>query len=453
MGHWTGLKLWVLVSILAGLPACRTGERYPDRPILLVCPWAVGGGTDRISRQLAAFLELELGVPVNVINATGGAGVTGHSRGAGARPDGYTLTLMTVELNMLHWQDLTEISWTDFAPLALINKDPAAIFVRSDDPRWSSLADLAAAIGSAPGTLTASGTASGGIWHLAVGGWLSAAGLGPDDIRWIPMNGASPALQELASGGIDFVSCSLPEAGTLLQGGKVRALGVMAEERLPEYPDVPTLQEQGIPWQLAGWRGVGVPRGTPEGIQQTLLQALGRIVRGETRLGGRTFPEFMRNEGFNVVWEPPGQCRRTLEITDRNLGEVLNRPEFASVRRGLFEPMAFPHILAILLALNLAVLLLSGLASPEDPDSLQPEWSRGGLARFLEIVAAACLYILAAETLGFLLTAGILLVLLLWRLGTRLSTSLLVTLLLVPAVYQLFGNLLRVPLPRGILWW
>ena len=91
-----------LYSALAALPlllvpaGCQRSDEYPNRPITLICPWSVGGGTDQVSRQAAMLLEQELGVPVNVINATGGAGVTGHQRGALARPDGYTLTMATI---------------------------------------------------------------------------------------------------------------------------------------------------------------------------------------------------------------------------------------------------------------------------------------------------------------------------------------------------------------------
>ncbi|MGH7128461.1 MAG: tripartite tricarboxylate transporter substrate-binding protein, partial [Planctomycetaceae bacterium] len=127
---------------LAALPAgCADRGDYPNRPITLVVPWAVGGGTDRVSRQMAVHLEQELGVPVNVVNATGGRGVTGHSRGLRARPDGYTLAMMTVELNMLHHQDLTRINWRDSRPLMSVNEDAAALFVRSDAP-WSTLQEL-----------------------------------------------------------------------------------------------------------------------------------------------------------------------------------------------------------------------------------------------------------------------------------------------------------------------
>ena len=84
----TLLSCLIFLSSLVGAIGCQDRGSYPERPIVLICPWSAGGGTDRVSRQIAAQLERDLGVPVNVVNATGGAGVTGHTRGALARPDG-----------------------------------------------------------------------------------------------------------------------------------------------------------------------------------------------------------------------------------------------------------------------------------------------------------------------------------------------------------------------------
>ncbi len=222
----TFLHLVCLATLLC-VSGCRQESGYPSRPITIICPWAAGGGTDRVSRQMAMQLERELGEPVNVINATGGKGVTGHNRGMSARPDGYTITMMTFELNTMHWMRLTDLTYQDCIPLASVNEDYAALLVRNTAP-WKSLADLESAIRERPGKLTASGTAVGGAWHLALAGWLNASGMEVGDVIWVPSEGANPSLQQLMSGGVDLVCCSLPEARTLLEAGEVRGLGVMA---------------------------------------------------------------------------------------------------------------------------------------------------------------------------------------------------------------------------------
>ena len=107
---------------------------YPERPITIICPWGAGGGTDATSRIVASILERDLGVPVTVVNRTGGSGVVGHSAIATAAPDGYTLGIITVEIGMMHWQGLTELSYKDYTPLALMNEDPAGLQVGSIPP-------------------------------------------------------------------------------------------------------------------------------------------------------------------------------------------------------------------------------------------------------------------------------------------------------------------------------
>src|SRR5882757_7665323 len=107
---------------------------FPERPITLIVPWAAGGGTDAVARQIANMLERDLKQPVNVVNRTGGSGVVGHQAIATAAPDGYTFGLITLEINLMHWVGLTELTWEGYTPLALVNQDLAGIFVKTDSP-------------------------------------------------------------------------------------------------------------------------------------------------------------------------------------------------------------------------------------------------------------------------------------------------------------------------------
>ena len=109
-------------------------QPYPTRPITLIVPWGAGGGTDATARIIGSLLEKELGQPVNVVNRAGGSGVVGHAAIASAAPDGYTIGLATVEIGMMHWQGLTELTGASYTPLALVNADPAGVQVRADAP-------------------------------------------------------------------------------------------------------------------------------------------------------------------------------------------------------------------------------------------------------------------------------------------------------------------------------
>ena len=429
--------------LLLGLSGCRAEGEFPDRPIFILCPWGTGGGTDRVSRQMAALLERDLGVNVNVINATGGQGVTGHSRGALARPDGYTMTMATVELNMLHWRGLTDVTHESFAPLVLCNRDAAALFVRGDAP-WVTLQELEEHIKGSSETLKASGTSQGGIWHLALAGWYAAIGEDPARLSWLSVPGAGPSMTELMAGTVDVVVASLPETTVQVAAGKVRCLGVMSTERVtPRFPDVPTFEEQGYDWSIGGWRAVAVPRDTPEEILDVLVPALKRVVHTPE------FREFMARQGFDWRYEDPKSARVSLVRADQALGELIRSDAFEAVRRARFGSMVYPGVLALAFGGVLAGLVATrGLKRTE---SDRP--TRAGWVRFAEGIAFIVLFILLVRPAGFLLTAGVLLGLLFWRLGVNPARAAALTALVVLPTYLVFHVLLRVDLPRGLLGW
>ncbi len=436
-------RFGLAVSLALLAVACSGPGTFPSAPILIVCPWAAGGGSDRVARQLAVLLEQDLGVPVNVVNATGGDGVTGHCRGALARPDGHTLTLVTIEIATLHWRGMTSVSSKDFAPVALVNRDAGAVFVRADAP-WHSLRDLEQAVRAAPRRLRASGTATAGIWHLGLAGWLSGVGLPPTDVIWVSIAGSAPSLQELLAGGVDVVACSLPEAKAMLSSGRIRSLGVMAEARVPQFPDVPTFAEQGVPWTLATIRGLAAPKDTPPDRMRALADAVGRVAQGDAYLRA------MRSAGFTPAYEDPARFAHTLEQADERLGGLLRSEAFRGVAAKRFGPMFFPSLLAGALALLSLALFGTRRAEVREAPAAPPP---GAAWRFAEVVLWIVLYMASAETLGFVISAGALLLLHLRRLGTRAAVAVPLAILLVPAAYHLFAVFLRVPLPRGLLGW
>ena len=272
-------------------------QAWPARPVTMICPWAAGGGTDATARIVAAMLEKNLGQPFNVVNRTGGSGVVGHQAIAGAAPDGYSIGMITVEITMMHHQGLTELNPTSYTPLALMNEDPPGIQVSASSP-YKTVKELSDAIKAAPhGKMKASGTGQGGIWHLALVGWLTAMGLKPDHVAWVPSNGAAPAVQDLAAGGIDIATCSVPEAKAMIDAGKVRSLAVMASERNPAFKDLPTLKEAaGIDYSVGAWRGIAGPKGLPKDIADKLTAELKKAYEA------KEFTDFMANRGFGVKW-------------------------------------------------------------------------------------------------------------------------------------------------------
>jgi len=291
--------------------------QYPQRPVQLIVPWGAGGGTDATARIIASLLEKELKQPINVVNRTGGSGVVGHQAIASAPADGYTLGMITVEITMMHHVGLTALKHTDYTPIGLVNADPAGINVRVDSP-YKSVKDLLAAIKANPGKFKASGTGQGGIWHLAIAGLLKDQGIDPAALPWVPSNGAAPGLQDMVAGGVEVVPCSIPEARSMIDAGKVRALAIMDANPPALYPKLPTLKsELGTNWEIAAWRVIAAPKNIPTEVQRTLGAALKKVY------DSKEYKDFMASRGFGVVWADAAGTAKFMATSDANLGAAL----------------------------------------------------------------------------------------------------------------------------------
>jgi tripartite-type tricarboxylate transporter receptor subunit TctC len=276
---------------------------FPDRPVQLIVPWAAGGGMDAVMRIFANGLEAELKQPVNVINRTGGGGVTGHTAIATGAADGYTIGGVSPEISFfktLGLGDLTTDSVDLFSRVSLI---PAGVTVKADSP-YKTIADFIKAVKENPkGTFTSSGTGTGGSWHVASGGLMKAAGLPADQIRWVPSNGGAPALQDLAAGGISAFTGSPIEAKAMLDGGRVRTILMMTEERHPNFPDVPSAKEAGLDWTYQNWFAIAAPKGVPADRRKILYDAAERTMKREDVRKG------MADRGITPVWDTPAELQ------------------------------------------------------------------------------------------------------------------------------------------------
>ncbi len=304
-----------LALLAAAVPAAAQG--YPARPVTLIVPWGAGGGTDATARIIGSLLEKEIGQPVTVVNRTGGSGVVGHAAIASAAPDGYTIGLATVEIGMMHWQGLTELTGASYTPIGLVNADAAGIQVRADAP-YKNVAELLAAIKANPGKLKASGTGQGGIWHLAIAGLLRDQKIDPAAVPWVPSNGAAPGLQDMVAGGVDIAPVSLPEARSLIDAGKVKSLALMNDKPSTLYPNVPTLKAAiGSNWTMAAWRGIVAPKGVPNDVRDKLAAAIKKIA------ASKEYTEFMAGRGFGVVYAGPEEFAKFMAKSDAELGATM----------------------------------------------------------------------------------------------------------------------------------
>ena len=297
---------------LASAPAMAAWP--PERQIQMIVPWGAGGGTDAVARFVAAELEKDLKQPVTVVNRTGGVG---HQAVASSPPDGYTLGLITVEVAMMRHVGLTQLSHTDFTPVALVNYDPNAVFVRTDSP-IKTTKDLIDAAKANPGKLKSSGTGQGGIWHLGLAGMLVDSQLPGNAITWVPSQGAAPGLQDLMAGGIETASCSLPEARALIEAGRVRPLVLMADKPDGLFPNVPLLKsETGSGWTNGAWRGVAGPKGMPKEVVDKLAASIKKIY------DSKAYADFLASRGFGAMWGGPAEFAAFMAREDASKGTVL----------------------------------------------------------------------------------------------------------------------------------
>ena len=307
----------VALAVASLLGAGNAKADFPERPITLIVPWAAGGGTDAVARQIALMLERDLKQPVNVVNRTGGSGVVGHQAIASAAPDGYTFGLITLEINLMHWVGLTDLTFEKFTPIALVNQDFAAIHVKADSP-YKNVKELFEYIKANPNKLTASGTGQGGSWHVALAGLMQADGVSPGSIRWVPSTGAATALTDLAAGGIDFVSCSMPEAEALIKAGRIRSLVFMSPKRAANFPDVPTTEEVfGKKWHKGVWRGFAAPKGLPKEIATQYETAIKKV------WDSAEFQEFMTKRGFDLIYMDSAKFAEFMKTDNQDNGNTL----------------------------------------------------------------------------------------------------------------------------------
>ena len=260
----------------ATLPALAQNGAYPQRPIELIVPFAAGGGTDVLARAIAEAAHKHLPQDLIVLNRAGASGAVGWTELANAKPDGYKIGIITVELTMIPHMGLTKISSDSITPLVRLNADPATIAVRADSP-YRTIEDLIAAARKDPSGVRVGNAGPGSLGHLAAAALQDKAGV---QFNHAPYRGANPAVLDLLGGHIEAVAVTPVEVATYVAAGKIRPLAIMADKRIGAgWESVPTLKERNIDLLIGGWRGLAVPRNTPATVTQTLRAAMAKTMQ------------------------------------------------------------------------------------------------------------------------------------------------------------------------------
>ena len=255
------------LALLAALVLCAGSataqERYPQRPLRIVVPFAPGGSTDIIARLLGERLADALGQPVVIENRPGAAGNIGAEAVAKSPPDGYTLLMATtgvMAINNALYKNIGYDSARDFDDVVFVASISNVLIVAADSALHS-VPELVAVAKRSPGKLTFASSGAGSSTHMSAELFKSMAGV---DLLHVPYKGSGPALPDLITGRVSMMFENMPGAIPYIRAGTVRALAVTGLRRASALPDIPTVAESGVPgYESLSWIGIAAPAGTP----------------------------------------------------------------------------------------------------------------------------------------------------------------------------------------------
>jgi tripartite-type tricarboxylate transporter receptor subunit TctC len=275
---WKYLTLIATAGILlASLPAKAQPTEYPNRPIRIIVCLPPGGGVDTVTRIVADGLQRRLGQPVVVENKSGQAGNLGAEAVWSAEPDGYTLLASQpapITTNALLYKNLA-FDPAGFTPVAVMTTVPNTLTVRADFPA-KGVDDFIANARANPGKLSYASQGNGTTSHLTAVMFEQATGV---QLLHVPYRGTAPAINDLMGGHVDAFFNELATSTEMQKAGKVRILAVTTSMRVPELPDVPTMQEAGLTGFVSDtWNAISAPPKTPAQIVARLNAAINDVL-------------------------------------------------------------------------------------------------------------------------------------------------------------------------------
>ena len=269
-------------AALAGAPASHAQPAWPAKSIRFVVPFAPGGTSEIVARSVAAELTKQLGQTVFVENKPGGAGVTAMAEVARAAPDGYTIILSHVGTMAVNPYMLTNQPFDvdkDFVPVTLLAKVPNVFVIHPDVPARN-FKEFVDHVRKNPGKLNYGSAGNASAGHLAMEYLKLATGM---QITHIPYRGTGPQLTDLLAGRTDASSAGMPALGAQIRAGKLRAIAVGTQQRIPALPDVPTVAEQGYKdFETSQWYGIHAPAGTPPELVKRLQEECYKALRASS---------------------------------------------------------------------------------------------------------------------------------------------------------------------------
>jgi len=246
-----------LAASLAALVSAPALGQYPDRPLKLVVPWAAGGDTDNIFRPFAPLMQKHFGQTVVIANVGGASGTKGAKDVKEAPADGYTVLGVHDYIHSTYYTGVADVNYPDFEPICLVASTPS-VLTASPKTSWSDMKGLLADAKARPGQISV-GATLGSTSHFFPALVEKAVGV---KFKYVSYEGLAPRMNAILGGHIDLTDSNLTQKGKV-EAGQLKFLGIAAEKRNPEMPNVPTLKELGVNVVYDVNRGLLAPKGTP----------------------------------------------------------------------------------------------------------------------------------------------------------------------------------------------
>jgi tripartite-type tricarboxylate transporter receptor subunit TctC len=313
----TKRSLFVIISLLIWPAACWS-QQYPVRTIRVVLPFPAGGGSDLVARVTAQKLSIALGQSVVVDNRAGASGNIASELVAKAPPDGYTLLFANSSLALTPalFQKLSYDAVRDFVPVSMVSSYPFVLVVHPSLP-VRSVRDLVALAKAKPDALSFSSAGAGTMSHLAMELFRLRTGV---RVTHVPYRGAAPAGIAVVAGEAQLSFLVMPNAQAQINGGRLRGLGVAAKARARVIPNVPTMEEAGVPNNEAlQWNGLFAPARTPQAILDRLYREL------LTALATAEVKQRFEAEGADPVGSSPSEFATFFHAEAEKWADVVRR--------------------------------------------------------------------------------------------------------------------------------
>lgn len=312
-----------LLAMSGAVQAQDAAAAYPDRPVKVIVPFPPGGATDIVGREISDRLARALGQPFVVENRSGASGNIGMEAAARSAPDGYTLVVgapQTLTINPQLFKSNPFNPQKELDPIVVVATVPNVLIINPKLP-ISSVKELIAYAKERPGKVNYGSSSIGGTPHLSSELFKSMT---DTDIMHIPYRGSSPALTDLMGGQIDMMFDNLPASLPHIKSGRVKALAVTTKQRSDAAPELPTMDEAGVPgFESQGWFSLLAPAGTPPAILEKINAEVNKILATDS------FKERLANVGAQPMGGSIADFRQLLDTETQRWSKVI---EFADIK-------------------------------------------------------------------------------------------------------------------------